>query len=389
MSFAYGPFVSTLVVDASDAAQLRSCRHLHPAPPGPAPRFAIVLGTRRTAGPVTSPKVTALDDRFLFSFNGWNAEVTRCSAVIQVDRRVWNNRWTMEQLFSIVGRAWSLLRGGLVIHASGVVVSGAPAENRVSQPPKLTHHSSMVFTSPSPPPSPLSRTSSCSGVPINPEETTYRNRSIPHGDTSCRRGSSLTARSERGRRLTAPTKRASDAAEQMDTESPLAYPPWGGRGAHALLFTGPSGAGKSTLAAHMSAFGRGVSESPPAVQVLADDQVVCVPWSKELAQEIDPSGAFGYEPGGAGWLAADANTRSPRTASLRRIFFISQAARSLRTRLTVPDSVRRLLRCACVWSPSDAIHSILLENVSTLAASIECFDLQVCLDDVAGEVLRD
>lgn len=390
MCFTYGPFVSTVVVDSSYVGQLGSCRYIHPTPPGMTPALGIALDTRKTRRSVTSPKVTALDGRFLFSFHGWNAEVARCSAVIRVDHQVLSDMWTMEEVFAIVGMAWSLLRGGVVLHASGVVVLETPANNRALQPLEPTRCSWIEFSSQAfGPLSSRSPGSSSKRVPVNPEETVCRGGSVPYGHGSCRCDSSLKVSPEHRGRGTAQGEGGSNVLGQTDTGWFSASPPTAGGVPHALLFVGPSGVGKSTLAAHISGRRGEVPESAPLVQLLADDQVVCLPWSEELAREIAPPSPLRDESGGTRWLAADANVQSRQVAWLKRMFFISQSPRSLRNRLTVPESVRRLLRCCCVWSPSDMIHPMLLDNISALAGSVECFDLQVCLDNVAGEVFRD
>ena len=134
------------------------------------------------------------------------------------------------------------------------------------------------------------------------------------------------------------------------------------------LFIGTSGAGKSTLAQILGKDKGGL--------ILSDDRIV--------VRKRDEC----FYIHGTPWHGT-AGIVSPEKALLRGLFFLKKGERNLLQRLSIPDTVSRLIKCSFppFWDKVGMAST--LKICEDIATSIPCFEFSFLPDDRAFDLIRD
>lgn len=134
------------------------------------------------------------------------------------------------------------------------------------------------------------------------------------------------------------------------------------------IFIGSSGAGKSTLAK--------ILEKDKGVLILSDDRIVVR--KKDECFYIH----------GTPWHGT-AGIVSPEKAPLRGLFFLKKDERNLLQRLSVLDTVSRLIKCSFppFWDKVGIAST--LKICEDIATSIPCFEFSFLPDNTALEMIKE
>lgn len=125
----------------------------------------------------------------------------------------------------------------------------------------------------------------------------------------------------------------------------------------AYLFSGRSGAGKSTVAALLA-------DGAP----LADDRTLL--WKT-----------------GDGFEVESAPNTHRGVAQVKRIFFLGRGRTTRFVKLRRAAATAELLRHVIVWDADGPLYDTVLSRVTEVTGSVECFSLDVSLDDVSLDFL--
>jgi hypothetical protein len=134
------------------------------------------------------------------------------------------------------------------------------------------------------------------------------------------------------------------------------------------LFIGSSGAGKSTLAQILG--------KDKGVLILSDDRIVVR--KKDECFYIH----------GTPWHGT-AGIVSPEKAPLRGLFFLKKDEGNLLQRLSIPDTVSRLIKCSFppFWDKVGMAST--LKICEDIATSIPCFEFSFLPDNTAFEMIKE
>jgi len=140
------------------------------------------------------------------------------------------------------------------------------------------------------------------------------------------------------------------------------------RGDDGYVFAGRSGAGKSTVARLSADMSR----------ILADDVTI-----------VSPHGQHGALLSGTPYCGALTPGGRNETVPLRGFYFLRQAHRNQRRRLSRPEAISRLLQSVVFFDESPDATASILDNVDALSARVPCYELEFvkdasfwrCIDD--------